>query len=47
MPIKPSLYTHAMPLDSEAINSRNAPLTALILVKSEGLLWGVLVALEM
>jgi len=34
-------------LDSEAINSRSASLTTLILVKSEELLSGVLVALEM
>src|SRR6516225_521695 len=34
-------------LDSETINSPSAPLTALILVKSEGVLSGVLVALEL
>src|SRR3974390_2710272 len=33
-------------LDSDSINSPSAPLTALILVKSEGLLSGVLIALE-
>jgi hypothetical protein len=34
-------------LDSKAISSPSAPLTALILVKSEGVLSGVLIALEM
>jgi len=34
-------------LDSVSINSRSASLTTLILVKSEELLSGVLVALEM